>query len=227
MDYFKKAIWGPDPKEQQRTIKTMLKKNSRAIEKSLRELSALQKTSQQLIKRSAKKNDIKAVRTYAKELYAINKQYERMYTSKAQLESVSMKIEEAFKMKNLSEQMGQSTGLMMEVNSLVRLPELQGTMMELEKELMKSGIISEMIDDTMEAVGESNEEMEEEADAEVNKIIEQYTTEKFNKVNEVPVTDLDNAEPQEEEKEVPEEQVDEEADKMLREMKERLNALQN
>lgn len=229
MDYIKKAIWGPDPKEQNRRIKMTLRKNGRSIDKSLRELSVLQTKTQQLIKKSAKKNDAKTVKLYARELYQINKQYNRMYTSKAQLDSVGMKIEEAFRMRMLSNQMADSAGLMREVNSLVKLPQLQSTMIELEKELMKAGIINEMIDDTTEAVQQGdNEEMDEEVDEEVNKIVEQYTSNKFDKVDNAPQTELPAVEePSKQEEEVPEGQIDEEADNMLNDMKERLRALQN
>lgn len=229
MDYIKKAIWGPDPKEQNRRIKMTLRKNGRSIDKSLRELSVLQTKTQQLIKKSAKKNDVKTVKLYARELYQINKQYNRMYTSKAQLDSVGMKIEEAFRMRMLSNQMADSAGLMREVNSLVKLPQLQSTMIELEKELMKAGIINEMIDDTTETVQQGdNEEMDEEVDEEINKIVEQYTSNKFDKVDNAPQTELPAAEePTKQEEEVPEGQIDEEADNMLNDMKERLRALQN
>ncbi|CAI4044881.1 ESCRT-III subunit protein VPS24 SKDI_11G1710 [Saccharomyces kudriavzevii IFO 1802] len=224
MDYIKKAIWGPDPKEQQKRIKSVLRKNGRSIDKSLRELAVLQNKTQQLIKKSAKKNDIKTVRLYAKELYQINKQYDRMYTSRAQLDSVRMKIDEAVRMNSLSNQMADSAGLMREVNSLVRLPQLRNTMIELEKELMKSGIISEMVDDTMESVGDVGEEMDDAVDEEVNKIVEQYTNEKFKNVDHVPTIELPT---NEEDQEIPDEKVDEEADKMVNEMRERLRALQN
>ena len=232
MDYVKKAIWGPDPKEQNRKIRMTLRRNGRSIDKSLRELSVLQTKTQQLIKKSAKKNDVKTVKLYARELYQINKQYNRMYTSKAQLDSVGMKIEEAFRMRMLSNQMADSAGLMREVNSLVKLPQLQSTMIELEKELMKAGIISEMVDDTTETVGQGgDEEMDEEIDEEVNKIVEQYTSNKFDKVDNAPQTELptttDSTKQEEQEREIPENQIDEEADNMLNDMKERLRALQN
>lgn len=92
----------------------------------------------------------------------------------------------------LSNQMADTAGLMREVNSLVRLPQLRNTMIELEKELMKSGIISEMVDDTMESVGDTGEEMDEAVDEEVNKIVEQYTNEKFKNVDHVPNGRLTN-----------------------------------
>ncbi|CAB4256416.1 similar to Saccharomyces cerevisiae YKL041W VPS24 One of four subunits of the endosomal sorting complex required for transport III (ESCRT-III) [Maudiozyma barnettii] len=228
MDYFKKALWGPDEKEQHRKIKGILRKNGRSVDRSLNELSQLQNKSKQLIRRAAKKNDIKTVKIFAKELYGINKQYSRLYTSKAQLESVGMKIEEAYKMKTLTTQMANNTDLMREVNSLVRLPQIRNTMVELEKELMKSGIITEMIDDTMESIDE-DEELDEEVNEEVNKIVEQYTTQKFAAVDEIPTTTPELPEPvaNETEQEVSEENIDEEADKMLSDMKERLRALQS
>ncbi len=38
---------------------------------------------------------------------------------------------------------------MKEVNSLIRLPELAGTMSELSVELMKAGIIERLVEDTL------------------------------------------------------------------------------
>ncbi|CUS20551.1 LAQU0S01e09208g1_1 [Lachancea quebecensis] len=222
MDYLKKAIWGPDPKEQHRKIRTLVRRNGRSLDKSLRELNALQSKTQALIKRSAKQNDTRSVRIYARELYQINKQYKRMYTSKAQLQSVGMKIDEAFRMQSLQENMALSAGLMREVNSLVRLPYLQSSMMELEKELVKSGLISEMIDDTMEMATE-DEDMEEEAEQEVKKIVDQYTFSKLDEIDNIPAVEL----PGKEEEVVPEDKIDDEADNMLNEMRERLKALQN
>ncbi|CAL9727630.1 vacuolar protein-sorting-associated protein 24 [Monosporozyma unispora] len=225
MDYVKKAIWGPDPKEQHRKIKAALRKNGRQIDRNLNELQMLQKKTKDLIKRSAKQNDMKAVRVYAKELYQINKQYNRMYTSKATLNSVTMKVEEAYKMKNLTNSMATSTGIMREVNSLVRLPQIQTSMVELEKELMKAGIMTEMVDDTMESLDMGEDEMDEEVNEQVNKIIEEYTTDKFAKVNNVPDVQLPTTAQSEEE--TPEDKVDEEADKMIDDMRQRLRALQS
>lgn len=230
MDYVKKAIWGPDPKEQHKKIKSILRKNSRQIDKSLLELQSLQNKTKQLIKKSAKKDDLKSIKIYATELYQINKQYNRMYTSKAQLESVSMKIEEAYKMQTLTKQMAKSTILMHEVNQLVHLPQLQNTMVELEKELMRAGIISEMIDDAVEIVEPGEEEFDEEANDEVNKIIEEFTKEKVeessNTNNNVPVQEFPEL-PEIEKEANSEEKVDEDSEKMLNDMRERLRALQN
>ncbi|AET39621.1 ESCRT-III subunit protein VPS24 Ecym_4589 [Eremothecium cymbalariae DBVPG len=221
MNFIKTTLWGVDPKEQHRKLKGILRKNQRELDKSLRELSVLKGKTQALIKKSAKANDVKTVRIYAKELYQINKQYDRVYTSKTQLQSIGMKIEESFQMNKMQQKMAQSTGLMMEVNSLVHIPQLRNTMMELEKELVKSGIISEMMDNSLDVLDADIED--EEVEEQVEQIVAKYTNDKFNMVNNIPQTQLNHQENQEV---AAEEQIEDEADNMLKEMRERLNALQ-
>ncbi|AMD22942.1 HHR173Cp [Eremothecium sinecaudum] len=225
MNFIKTAIWGVDPKEQHKKLKAILRKNQREIDKSLHTLKALQSKTQNLVKKSAKANDITTVRIYAKELYQINSQYNRMYTSKAQLQSVGMKIEEAFQMNRLQDTMAQSTELMMEVNSLLSVPQLRNTMIELERELMKSGIISDMMDESMETL--DNEIDDEEVNEQVNQIVAQYTNDKFNVIDNVPTTQLSRQPSEVSEEIVPEDKVADETENMLKEMRERLNALQS
>lgn len=63
-----------------------------------------------------------------------------------------------------------STGIMKDVNSLVKLPELTGTMRELSQELIKAGIIEEMVSDSLPD-SQLLEDEDEEAEAEVDKVL--------------------------------------------------------
>ncbi|CCH46001.1 Charged multivesicular body protein [Wickerhamomyces ciferrii] len=202
--------------------KRTIRRNGRQLEKSIREISALEKKTETLIKSSARKEDNKAVKIYAKELYGIKKQKSRLHKSKAQLDSVGMQIDESFGMLKLQENMKLSSGIMKEVNSLVKLPELTGTMRDLSQELVKSGIINEMVGDTVDLLDENDELEDEEVDEEVNKIISDLTKDKFNKIDNAPDTKLET--PQVEEPAVEEDEDDEQ---VLNEMRERLKALQN
>ena len=58
-----------------------------------------------------------------------------------------------------------STQVMSAVNRLVKIPEIQKTMNEMSKEMMKMGIIEELMEDAME--GLEPEDIEEDADKEV------------------------------------------------------------
>ncbi|XP_074760421.1 charged multivesicular body protein 3 isoform X3 [Athene noctua] len=64
--------------------------------------------------------------------------------------------------------------VMKAMQNLVKIPEIQATMRELSKEMMKAGIIEEMLEDTFESL-EDQEEMEEEAEMEIDKILFEIT----------------------------------------------------
>jgi len=81
-----------------------------------------------------------------------------------------MQVNEAFSVRKIEGSIRASTGIMKDVNSLVRLPELTGTMRELSQELVKAGIIEEMVGDMMPE-DDLMEGDEEEVDAEVEKVL--------------------------------------------------------
>ncbi len=201
-----------------------MRRNGRQLEKSIRELGSLEKKTESLIKGAARKEDYKTVKIYARELYGIKKQKSRLHKSKAQLDSVGMQIDESFGMLKLQENMKLSSDIMKEVNNLVKLPEITGTMRELSQELVKSGIMNEMVGDTVDMLDENEDEFEdEEVDEEVNKIVSEFTKDKFNKVENAPDSKLEvPIQPVEEE-----EPVEEDDEHVLNEMRERLKALQS
>jgi charged multivesicular body protein 3 len=80
-----------------------------------------------------------------------------------------MQVNEAFSVRKIEGSIRASTGIMKDVNSLVRLPELTGTMRELSQELVKAGIIEEMVGDMMPEDELLDED--DEAEAEVEKIL--------------------------------------------------------
>lgn len=137
MYYVKKAIYGPDPAEQKRKCKAQIRRNQRELDKQLTGLSTAESKTKTMVKAAAKRNDIKSARLLAKEIYKAKKQKERLHKSKAQLNSVSLQVDEAFALRKIEGTMKSSTGIMKEVSTLVKLPELMGTMNGLSQELMK------------------------------------------------------------------------------------------
>ena len=157
-------------------------------------------------------------RTFAKEMIRIRKQSNRLATSKAQLQSVQMQVNEAFSVRKIEGSIKASTGIMKDVNSLVRLPELTGTMRELSQELMKAGIIEEMVGDSLPD-DDLLEGEDEEVDAEVDKVLGEILQGKLGaaKVDPKPV---------EEEPAVEDEDL-EEQEATLEQMRGRLEALKS
>lgn len=278
MDYVKKAIWGPDPKEQvcvtkawngdfiawnsisferiiqynsqwgtvdakggrkclassgrsllsrlfnlstnkqMRKINLVLRKNKRELDKSMNQLQTLKKKTETLIKKSAKEKDFKTAKLYAKEIININRQHTKLHTSKTRLDSIGMSVNEQWQMNKLTQSLHALTTVMKDVNSLMHIGVVLGTMQELSKELMKAGIINEMMEDMVDLDFEEDEELESESQQEVDKIIESLTKDKFKIAADVPAESFEPEEPQ-----VEAAVEDEEA---LDEMRERLRALQ-
>lgn len=108
---------------------------------------------------------------------------------------------------------------MKDVNSLVRLPELTGTMRELSQELVKAGIIEEMVGDSLP---ENMEDDEEEAETEVDKVLEEILQNKMEKVGATPSTPT-----RVQQEPVAEDEDEEDAEAMLDQMRGRLEALKS
>ncbi|MCJ1482291.1 Vacuolar protein-sorting-associated protein 24 [Schaereria dolodes] len=179
MESIKAVFWKPDPAAQMRKCNSIIRANTRKLDRDMQNLKGLDsKTKQYILQASkrAQRNPSQAkqaaaeTRTFARELIRIRKQSNRLATSKAQLLSVQMQVNEAFSVRKIEGSIRASTGIMKDVNSLVRLPELTGTMRELSQELMKAGIIEEMVGDSL-----PNEELlegeDEEAETEVDKVL--------------------------------------------------------
>ena len=132
-----------------------------------------------------------------------------------------MQVSEAFATKKIEGSLKQSAGIMKNVNQLIRLPELMGTMQELSAELSKAGVIEEMSADMMPETLEDSED-EEEAETEVDKVLGEILKDRMGKVAATPQTPTP-AKPVEEE----EEEEDEDAEEMLSQMRGRLEALKS
>jgi charged multivesicular body protein 3 len=145
------------------------------------------------------------VRIFARELIRIRKQNGRLATSKAQLQSVQMQVNEAFSVRKIEGSIKASTGIMKDVNSLVRLPELTGTMRELSAELMRAGIIEEMVGDSLpdnELLEGEDEEAEEEVEKVLGEILKDRLPATKAKEDELPQQPVDAEEEEEDQEEV-------------------------
>lgn len=201
MQTIKAIFFKPDPAEQRRKCDALIKKNIRALDRDIANLKVLEGRTRTMIQqasRRAERNPSQAkqarqeARTFAKEMAAIRRQSGRLHTSKAQLSSVQMQVNEAFAIRKIEGSMKVSTGIMKEVNSLIKLPELTGTMNELSQELMKAGIIEEMVGDMLEnneLLGET-----EEAEGEIEAILNEVTKGKLGQIPQDELPSLPQAE---------------------------------
>ena len=194
----------------------------------------------------------------AREVVNARKAVTRIHTAKANLSSVEMQMKAQASQLRIAGCLSKSTDVMKSMQQLVKMPEIQKTMMEMSKEMMKvniniyitkevfnipvlpeyefitiqyfqAGIMEEMMEDTMESL--EPEDLEEDIQLEVDKILGELTADKSSKVKpgiktqdsirlpEVPGSStIRDEEPAEEEEEVEED---------LAEMQSRLQALRS
>jgi len=163
-----------DPTEQVKEWSKGLRQESRKLE---RQVNAIKREEQKVtmsLKASAKAGQVDVCRIYAKELHQSRKARNKILTAKAQLSSVEMQMKNQMAVAKIAGCLEKSTQVMQGMQKLIKLPEIQATMMEMSKEMMKAGIMEEMMEDTMESVLE-DEDLEDAADEEVDKILYELT----------------------------------------------------
>ena len=119
---------------------------------------------------------MEACRILAKELVSSRKAVARINNGKAQLNSIQLSLTHQLANARVAGTLQKSTEVISSINSLVKFTEISATMQELSREMMRAGIIDEMMEETMDEVMRVDEDdMEEQAAAEVDKVLFELT----------------------------------------------------
>ena len=160
----------------------------------------------------------------AREVVNARKAVTRIHTAKANLSSIEMQMKQQAAQLRVAGSLSKSVDVMKSMQQLVKIPEIQQTMQEMSKEMTKAGIMEEMMEDAMGDTLET-EDLEEDIQLEVDKVLSEITADKNVKVkpglktqDTLNLPEAGTAEPGEEEPE---------AEEDLAEMQERLQALRS
>ncbi|XP_049596045.1 charged multivesicular body protein 3 [Syngnathus scovelli] len=162
------------PKEMINEWTQKIRKESRSLDRQIRDIQREEEKVKRSIKDAAKKGQRDVCVILAKEMIQSKRAVSKLYSSKAQLNSVTLSMKNQLSLLRVAGSMQKSTEVMKAMQSLVKIPEIQATMRDLSKEMMKAGIIEEMLEDTFESM-EDGEEMEEAAEEEVDNILFEIT----------------------------------------------------
>ncbi|KTW30173.1 hypothetical protein T552_00650 [Pneumocystis carinii B80] len=167
MEALRRLFLGKTLQEQVREWQRKLKSECRSIDRQLSQLFIEENKTQQSIKQYARQISSPIAQTscrlLTKELIRAKKQRTRLERSKALLNSLSMQLDEQLATLKITGILEKSTIMMRDVNTLIRLPELNATMTAISKEMMKAGIFEEIVSETldMEEIDEDIVEAEE------------------------------------------------------------------
>nr|CAH7732817.1 unnamed protein product [Callosobruchus chinensis] len=217
------GLFGKTPERNPKDMVTewthKLRKEGYQIDRQIRAIQREEEKVKRSLKEAAKKNDKDTCLILAKEIINARKTVNKMYTSKAHINSVMLQMKNQLATLRVAGSLQKSTEVMAAMQRLVRIPEVAHTMQEMSKEMMKAGIIEEMLDDAMDEF-EDTEEMEEAAQSEIDKVLYEITE---GKIGEAPAPPTDATVREKPPVEEPEEEDEEE----LEEMQSRLAALKS
>ncbi|TNM95437.1 charged multivesicular body protein 3 [Takifugu rubripes] len=151
-----------------------IRRESRGIDRQIRDIQREQEKVKRSIKDAAKKGQKDVCVVLAKEIVQSKRAVSKLYASKAHMNSVTLGMRNQLAVVRVAGALQRSTDVMKAMQSLVKVPEIQATMRDLSKEMMKAGIIEEMLEDTFESM-EDGEDMEEAAEEEIDKILFEIT----------------------------------------------------
>ncbi|KAI5060878.1 hypothetical protein GOP47_0023383 [Adiantum capillus-veneris] len=160
------------PAELLRENKRMLDKSIREIERERQSLQAQEKKLIVEIKKTAKQNQMGAVRVMAKDLIRTRHEITKFYALKSQLQGVSLRIQTLKSTQSMAEAMKGVTKAMRQMNRQMSLLAIQRIMQEFERQNERMEMTTEMMGDAIDDAMEGDEE-EEETEELVNQVLDE------------------------------------------------------
>jgi len=213
-----------DPKVMVTEWSHKIRKECSQLDRQIRAIQREEDKVKKSLKEAAKKGDRSVCIILAKEIIRARKAINKIYTSKAHLNSIQLQMKNQLATLRVSGSLQKSTEVMQSMQRLIKVPEVAAVMREMSKEMMRAGIIEEMLEETMDAI-EDPEEMEEEAQEEVDKILWEVTAGTLGKAPSA-VTETPGASGVTTTVKEPAEELDEDPEE-LKEMQSRLEALRS
>ncbi|VFV46478.1 charged multivesicular body protein 3 [Lynx pardinus] len=125
------------PKELVNEWSLKIRKEMRVVDRQIRDIQREEEKVKRSVKDAAKKGQKDVCVVLAKEMIRSRKAVSKLYASKAHMNSVLMGMKNQLAVLRVAGSLQKSTEVMKAMQSLVKIPEIQATMRELSKEMMK------------------------------------------------------------------------------------------
>ena len=214
---------------QEQKCRAIIRAQVRKIDRDINQIKNVEIKTKNLILQANKrgqrdptrqKQAAREARDFARELIHARKTEARLVTTKAQIQSVGMQIQNAVMEQQVVRILGSSVKVMVDSKDMVRLPELALTMRQVSAELTKAGIVNEMVEDMLPDTDLLEDE--DEAEEEIEKVLGEILKDRM-KTGALPSVPL----PQEAAPAQAEEEDEEDTEAMMDQMRNRLEALRS
>uniref|UniRef100_A0A2K6SQI6 Charged multivesicular body protein 3 n=1 Tax=Saimiri boliviensis boliviensis TaxID=39432 RepID=A0A2K6SQI6_SAIBB len=138
------------PKELVNEWSLKIRKEMRVVDRQIRDIQREEEKVKRSVKEAVKKGQKDVCTVLAREMIRSGTAVSKLYESKAHLDSVLTGMRNQLAVLRGAGSLQKSAEVTRAVQSLVKVPEIQATMRELSREMMKAGIVEEMLEDTFE-----------------------------------------------------------------------------
>lgn len=162
------------PKESVQEWQKTIRQEQRVLNRQIRDIERQEAKVKVSCKAAAKAGDTSTCRILAKEIAQSRKAVNKLHGCDAQMSSLSMQMREQLATIRMTGAIQMSTNVMASMNSVMNVPEISRTMMNLTREMEKAGMIEEIVGETIDDVL-NDDGIEEAADAEVENVLYELT----------------------------------------------------
>jgi charged multivesicular body protein 3 len=150
-----------------------VRRQERELDRQLGALNAEEQKVKTLVRQAAKRGDRAACVTLAKELVYSTRAKTRLHMNKAQLGSLALQLQQQLAHAKMVGGLQKSSDLMRMMNRLVSLPDMQRNLDSMSREMIRAGVIDELVAEGMAAV---DDPIADEADQEASRIVAEITS---------------------------------------------------
>ena len=148
------------PEEQAKAWKKSIREQVRGLEHQTRHIEREENKLKLKAKQLMKQGHQDAVMPIVQELVHSKKAKSKLLKTRTQLESISRQIDLQIAQVKVCGAFSQSAEVTHMLNQVVKLPELNATMVKLQQEMQKAGMAEEAVDDAIDMVQEDDEDPE-------------------------------------------------------------------
>ncbi|KAF6017551.1 Vps24 [Bugula neritina] len=194
----------PDPKEAVQHWTSAIRKEGFKLDRNINQIKREEEKVKRSLKDAAKKGHTDVCKVLAKEIVNSRKAQNKLHAAKAHMNSVQMQMKNQLAVLRISGALEASTAVMSSMQQLLKIEDVSATMRELSQEMTKAGIIEEMVEDTLEDALGDDDELEEDVQNEVDKVLFELTAGEIGKAplahqESLPVPSAEEPAPDEEE----------------------------
>ncbi|KAK8886973.1 Charged multivesicular body protein 3 [Tritrichomonas musculus] len=155
---FKKKV---PPQEQAKQWKTTIRQQRRELEHQSRRIEREEERLKLKVKNMIKQGQGQAAMPLVTELANSKKTRSKLLKTCTQLDSLTRQIDLQMAQVKVCGCFQQSAEISHMMNQMVKLPEMQATMVQLQQEMEKANLAQEMTDDAMDAIDDTDPEDQE------------------------------------------------------------------